>query len=314
MTRARAKEVEPLNGGLPCEEEEETQQCNSFACNQDCKLHEWSEWGLCSKLCDSGTSERTRDVKQAARGLGHCEDAESEDRLELRPCNTYDCQSLIPQGRTTLQCTEKLDVVIVLDGSGSLGSYGWRESKAMALKFIGALHGGENGANVGLLLFSGPADWSDFEACAGSNVNARPEPETCGVKWVKHLTEDMGSLETAAEQMDWPRRTTLTSLALAEASSELLNGRQDAPSVVIVITDGRPLSPLNTKEASAALKDKARLIYVPVGTGVKSSIKDMREWASHPWENNVLEIDTFAALDTPNTINKMISEFCTQMV
>lgn len=302
-----------MNDGNPCPEQEETKQCNGFACNQDCDLAEWGEWTLCSKMCNTGSEERTRNVLKEARGLGHCDAADSEHRLEFKECNTVECQTLIPPNRTTLECGEAVDLIVLLDGSGSLGEFGWEASKAMVTKFIDSMIGGENGVNMGLILFSGPADWEDFETCTGSNPNERPDPEVCGITWVKRLTKDISELETAAEKLQWPKRSTLTSLALAEAGSELVNGRQDSPSVVIVITDGKPLSPLNTGEASEDLKTKSRLIWVPVGQAVKDSIEDMKKWASHPWEDNVVEIDTFASLGTPQTVNTLISQFCTQL-
>jgi len=73
---------------------------------------------------------------------------------------------------------------------------------------------------------------------------------------------------------------------------------QDAKSIVFVITDGKPMSPIKTKMASDELKRKGRLFYVPVGSGVESSIEDMKIWASKPWRDNILEVDTLAALKT----------------
>jgi len=310
MTRARGKKVEPENGGDACEEQEETRQCNGFACNEDCELGSWSDWGLCSKACSTGYQERTKPVTKEKRGLGHCDPPDSEDRLDFRKCNSHSCRSMIPPGRTLLECTGMIDLIIILDGSGSLGSYGWQESKRMVLKLIDSLVGGESGVNVGLILFSGPAKWRDWWECTQGTTNDHPDPEVCGVQWVKHLTPNVSQVESAAEDLAWPRRTTLTSLALAQAQSELIKGRQDANSVVVVITDGRPLSPVNTGKASEELKKISRLIWMPVGQGVKSSIENMKKWSSQPWENNLLEIDTFAALDTPGTINNMIAEFC----
>jgi hypothetical protein len=313
LTRSRGKLVEPMNDGDPCEEQEEEKICHGESCKQPCVLAPWSEWTMCSKVCNTGSRERTRAVETPATGLGFCQDVYSEERLEFEQCNLHSCQSMIPPGRTTLECNEMLDMIILVDGSGSLGEYGWEESKSVIEKFVHAMKGGENGVNVGVILFSGPAEWTDFERCTGGNANDSPDPEVCGIQWVKHMTSDIEEVEAATTHMAWPRRTTLTSLALAEAGTELRNGRQDAPSVVLVVTDGKPLSPLNTGKAAEELKKIARLIWVPVGQGVKDSIADMKKWASAPWENNLLEIDSFAALDTPNTINDMIAEFCTQL-
>merc|ERR1719433_753398 len=174
--------------------------------------------------------------------------------------------------------------------------------------------GGEEGVNLGVMLFSGPRRWSNLDACTGSDPDgAQPEMDTCGVHWVSRLTGDIASVRAGIKAMSWPRRTTLTSLALAEINSNLIEGRQDANSVVVVITDGKPMSPIKTGNAATALKEHARLMWVPVGKGVKGSIESMKRWASQPWSDNVLVVDDFESLDSPSTINNMISGFCPQL-
>jgi len=313
MTRSRDKTVEPENGGDPCPEQKEARECNSFACNADCVLADWGQWSSCSKACNSGTQERTKEITVESVGQGKCAKWDDPTRLDFQDCNTFDCRELIPPGRTTVKCSAKIDVFVVLDGSGSLGPYGWKESKEMARKLVQAMMGGDEGVNMALLLFSGPKNWRLLDDCTGSDPNKRPNPEDCGMRWVNHLTSDLKEVEQNVRKMKWPRRTTLTSLALAESGAEIIYGRPDAKSVVVVITDGKPMSPIKTGTASDDLKKKARLMYVPVGSGVKSSIANMKIWASKPWRDNVLEVDTFAALKTPTTLNNMISGFCPQL-
>merc|ERR1719210_1673320 len=313
MTRNREKTVEPENGGDPCPEQTETRECNTFACNADCVLADWSDWSLCSKACDTGTLERTKAIKVEKRGQGECSKWDDPSRLDFTECNTFDCQTVIPSGRTVVDCVAKIDVIIVVDGSGSLGKYGWDESVSMAKHVAEAMKGGEEGVNLGLLLFSGPKDWRNLEKCTGSDPNQKPDPQDCGIHWVEHMTTNISKVVNSIKQMDWPKRTTLTSLALAEVNSALIKGRQDAKSVVVVITDGRPMSPIKTGNSADKLKRSARLMWVPVGAGVKASIEDMKIWASKPDRDNILEVDTFAALDTPATLNKMIAGFCPQV-
>merc|ERR1719220_183880 len=155
--------------------------------------------------------------------------------------------------------------------------------------------------------------WPLLGDCTGSDPNKRPNPEDCGMRWVDHLTPNLDLVEQNVKAMKWPRRTTLTSLALAEAGAEIIYGRQDAQSVVVIITDGKPMSPIKTGQAADELKRKARLMWVPVGKGVKSSIESMKTWASKPWQDNVLVVETFAALKTPTTLNNMIYGFCNQL-
>jgi len=313
QTRTRSKTTEPENGGTPCQEQAETKSCNDAACNANCDLNDWSKWSLCSKACDGGHQERVKTVGKEARGLGTCDDSESMERLDFGDCNNFDCSQLVKSGRTTLLCTEMMDLIIILDGSGSLGRYGWEESQSMALKLIDAMQGGDTAVNLALMLFSGPWNYETYAKCTGVTQGDTVTAEECGISWASHFTNDTAAVRKAAKKLQWPGRTTLTSLALAEANSELIQGRDGVKSVVVVITDGKPMSPLRTGVAAAQLKKGARLVWIPVGQGVKSSIKDMKHWASVPWQDNVLEIDTFGALATPRTINKMVSQFCAQL-
>merc|ERR1712194_179444 len=312
QSRSRAKTVEPEYAGEPCPEQTETRSCNDDACNANCELKDLTDWSLCSKACDGGHKERVKSTNTEARGLGTCEPADSPKRLAFGDCNTFDCKQLVRAGRSTLLCTEMIDLVIILDGSGSLGRYGWEESQSMAGKLIDSMQGGDTAVNLALMLFSGPWTATTYEKCTGL-LPGKVKAEDCGITWASRFTNDTNAVKKATAAMRWPGRSTLTSYALAEAKNELINGRADAKSVVVVITDGKPLSVLKTGVASEEIKKLARLVWIPVGQGVKSAVENMKGWASQPWQDNVLEIETFATLDTPGTINKMVSQFCAQL-
>jgi len=310
-SRSRDKTVEPENGGDPCPEQSETRECNGLSCNADCVLADWDSWSLCSKACYQGNEQRRKKVLTDVRGQGVCPGDDDKERLAFHNCNDFDCRDLLPRGRNVLKCSAMVDLIILLDGSGSLGWYGWKQSKKMALKLIRQMIGGENNVNMALLLFSGPNSWRKMDACTGADpLAAAPPPRQCGMFWISHMTADMSGVQRKASKMSWPGKTTLTSLALAEAKSELLQGRQDAQSVVVVITDGKPMSPIKTGHASRQIKDTARLMFIPVGKGIKKTIPKMKTWCSMPYVDNVLTIDTFSALSSPSSLNKMISGFC----
>merc|ERR1719422_46093 len=113
--------------------------------------------------------------------------------------------------------------------------------------------------------------------------------------------------------MGWPCGGTATSLALAAAGSELIYGRPDANSIVVLVTDGRPNRRYQTGVAADELKKKARLMIVPVGNGLKSVMGSLKMWASKPARDNILEVNSFGSLKTPTTLNNMISGFCPQL-
>jgi len=60
--------------------------------------------------------------------------------LEYTQCNTNRCK--LAPGRRTIACNKKHDVVLLIDGSGSLGRKGWRAEKKAAQMFVDAFNGG----------------------------------------------------------------------------------------------------------------------------------------------------------------------------
>merc|ERR550532_2040115 len=104
--------------------------------------------------------------------------------------------------------------------------------------------------------------------------------------WVSHFTNDTASLSTAVANLAWPKSTTMTSLALTQAANELFNGREDAQSVVVLITDGWPMSRRNTNSAATKLQQSAKVLYVPVGSAAPVDL--IEEMASHPKEDHII--------------------------
>merc|ERR1719487_2673193 len=100
----------------------------------------------------------------------------------------------------------------------------------------------------------------------------------------------------------------MTSAALLQASDELKFGRKDASSVVIVITDGRPMSPGKTFEAAKKVRSKARLMFVPVTE--YAPIKDIKGWVSKPKKESMIQVPDFATLEKPKTISTIIENAC----
>jgi len=137
----------------------------------------------------------------------------------------------------------------------------------------------------------------------------------CGIKWVTalsattgHFTTNMIAAAAAVKKLTWPARSTFTSMALAQVEGELMYSRPDAQKVVVVITDGMPINPLMTGIAAKELKKQARLIWVPVAAGAPKD--SLREWASDPYEQNIVEVGDFKALQTPDVITQIIAEVC----
>jgi len=308
IERTRKVKVEMENGGKPCEPGSQSETCNIQACDNDCVLYPWSDWEPCSKMCGGGTQRHFRPVEVAKTGDGHCDAPDSEERLGYKDCNMFDCKYLIPSGRSVLDCKSKIDVVILLDGSGSLRQEGWDQSVKMAKALIQGFENDLN-ATMALQLFSGPVTWSNYLKCTSSNPNEQVDLcKDCGICWISHFTDDIKSISAEVDKLQWPRATTLTASALAEAASELTYSRSDANSVVIVITDGKPMSAGRTEQMSHNLQAKARLMWVPVGMGAPKEL--MGEWASKPKRDNLIIVEDFADMTNSFTLNTVISSIC----
>jgi len=304
-SKSRAVITPSEHGGEPCGEQSKTEACNVQACDVPCTLSAWTAWGACSKACDGGSATRTKQVVQGAVGQGTCPAPRNAKRLQMKPCNTAPCANSTID---IMQCVSKLDVVLLLDGSGSLGKDGWDATVAAGANIAKSM-----GPDVRLaaLLFSGPLTYPNLWACTGVTAGNPDMKRDCGIEWVEHFTDNADSVASKIQQLSFPAKTTLTSLALSTAETELSNGRSDAQSVVIILTDGNPMSCRRTGIAARRLKRKARVIWVPVGRYVK--LGNIRRWASFPWRENVVKVRNFNDLNTAKTIYHILSDACPQV-
>jgi len=283
MERTRDVFVEPLHGGEPCGETSEAISCNLQACDKDCELGDWGPWSECSKLCDQGVMERSKSITDPVIGDGTCPKIRSEDRHQEKHCNAFACKRAV--GQPNLRCQSKADIILVIDGSGSLGQSGWDasvEAGAALARAFGA--GDRSDIRLAVLLFSYYS------------------------QWVKHFTANTEECATAIEGLTWPRSLTYTANALNTAGAELSLGRDDAPTTVILVTDGRPMSMRKTREAALQLRMNARLMVIPVTRW--APIAEARSWASDPKEDNFMAFDSFSDLEDPDKIDNIIADVC----
>merc|ERR1719160_1995682 len=293
-------------GGKPCGATSESKACNAQACEKDCDLTEWTKWSYCSKDCDGGTRKRTKFVKVQPEGEGHCPGQWSSKRLQYKACNMKRCK--VDPGKEVMSCNNTLDIVFLIDGSGSLGKRGWDAEIIAAKKFVDAFSSTSAKAQMALILYSGPRTWGGVGKCTGKNGGKVDMEKTCKIKTITHFTKDMKKVKELIGGLSWPSGSTLTSLALQTAKAELALGRKEAKSIVVVITDGRPLSYRNTWLAAKNVRKSARLVWVPVTR--YAPLKSIKSWATRRWQENVVQVKTFKDLEKPDMVNHVIANIC----
>jgi len=273
------------------------------------------EWCGCDKMCDGGFQKRFRGVEKEAYGEGKCFEENAPARLEYTPCNTMSCDSLLelPEQHPYVECGMKVDVIMIVDGS--VGPDEFELTKAFAATFAEAMHLGADGVEMAALLFSGPKTWTNFYYCMGWSTpdSDWDMSEGCGMQWVQHLTPNMSEVTESVTNMAWPQGLTMTHVALDTTLHELSEGREDTPAVVIVVTDGVPTDLQSTFRAAESVRKGARLMFALVGSGTVSIIHDAEQMASEPYEHNVLHVNNFTSLTSPDTINHIISDFCPKL-
>jgi len=359
----RLREVErpDRSGGVKCGQTSQTRLCNTQSCEKDCELKEWTKWSWCSKDCDGGTRKREKFIHKAPKGEGACPGSRSSERLQYKECNKHECE--LAAGAKQLTCKKKLDIVFLLDGSGSLGETGWKAEIKAAEMFVdafsgvgacpaacstavqgGAADGGvalvdgkctnyvssggacgatsvyKNGgtdctqcgvsaqANMAVILYSGPRTWGGVYKCFGKRGKKVDMEKTCKIKTVTHFTSDMPKVKKLITGLTWPKGSTLTSLALMRARAELSLGGKNSESIIVVITDGRPLSYRATGIASRYVRKAARLVWVPVTR--YAPLKSIKKWATARWQENVVVVRKFSDLENVKTVDHVIANIC----
>jgi hypothetical protein len=275
-------------------------------CSRDCILGHWTEWSECSRACGGGTAASRRTVSVAAVGDGHCPEEDSAERLTHKPCNEEKCPLT---GTEVLKCGGQLDLILVIDGSGSLGYYGWEVSKYFATKIMDGFDNTD--VRVAVILFSGPYTYDDYEKCIGPEAGTMDMERDCGLKMVQHFTNDTAGTRSKIQALNFPMSSTWTAGALEMAHAELMLGRPGVDKTVFVLTDGLPIQPAMTELAVNKIKETgARLMFGGVAMSDSLGMMLMQHWASHPVHDNLLDISDFSTLASIWTMNTIMSDMC----
>jgi hypothetical protein len=94
------------------------------------------------------------------------------------------------------------------------------------------------------------------------------------------------------------------------AKAEFMNGRKTATPVVVMFTDGRPLSYGKTYIASLMVRKVARLMWVPVTKF--APLKFIKHCATRRWQENVVPVTDFKKLsdNAAEVVTHIVADMC----
>jgi len=306
-TRVRDVKVPMRYDGRPCGGTTQTRQCNVEACEKDCTLRPWTAWTACSKDCDGGTEKRERFIQDPVEGAGSCADQWDVSRLQYKPCNAHRCKAARGEA---MKCNSTLDVIIMMDGTPKSGKKGWAHEVKGANKFVDAFQGAGITAkpNIAVVHYTGPRTWSGVSKCTGKSKKKVDMEGTCKIKIAQQFTEDLKKVKGIINGLEYSPGSKLLSLGLMTVQSMFALGRATARTVVVVFIDGNPLSFRKTKLTSHEIRKKARLVYVPVTKF--SPLKDLKEWSSRRWQENIVSVKESKRWGWSSTSTHIVANIC----
>jgi hypothetical protein len=294
--KTRSLLTKAKNGGESCDSTSESRSCNTGSCDRDCTLFPWTEWSPCTMACGGGSQERIRSVNVPIRGEGKCPKTTHADRLEERVCNSMDCVG-------DEICIAKQDLILAIDGSGSLKEPGFEVVRDFAVNLTGryrAEYFGQDMMQVGALIFG--------------NGHVLPDNTITPALIVQGLTADLAMVGSRIQELQWQRGLTNMAQAFTLADTMLTQGgRSYAQSAVLVLSDGKYSFEFQTAQAVAKLKDQSIMIFMaPISATKDKALEVLKGWASQPWETNYERIPGLLALEHNRDMfaQKVIAKFC----
>ncbi|XP_050993234.1 collagen alpha-1(XII) chain-like [Labeo rohita] len=179
------------------------------------------------------------------------------------------------------------DIVILVDGSRSIGRLNFKTVRSFLGLFVRAFAVGSEQTRIGLVLYSKDS-WTE---------------------WHLDTHSTKGALTDAVKNLPYKGENTRTGLALMyilENSFKAESGsRSDVPKIVILITDGK--SSDDVLLPAQSLRDAGIELFA---MGVKdASVKELRAIASPPEETHVYNVDDFSfMLDIMKKLNRSVCE------
>lgn len=250
--------------------------------------------------CGGGVTKRVRKVLAPIRGQGRCPKTEAPERLEEKACNKQACIG-------DEICTAQQDLVIALDGSGSLKEDGFEILRQFTVNLTMRYkpeYAGQKCMKIGVVLFGN----GRLVTSPDGSTTVSPAINVEGV------TEDLSLVRQKISGLKWQRGFTNMAQGLTLADHMLSQGgRPDAQSAVLVISDGKYSFKYQTAEKAQELKDRNVMLFMAPVTETKGTELDvLKTWASQPWETNYEHIPGLEALkcNAEVFVGKLVAKFC----
>jgi len=308
QSRVRDVKMAMKYNGKPCGPTSETRQCNTEACEKNCELHEWTKWTTCSKDCDGGSKKRERSIRHPAEGSGTCASQWDPTRLQYKQCNEHRCR--VADATKALKCNNTLDIMLLLDATPKSEEAGWAAEVKAANMFVDAFTGDGITAkpNFAVIHYTGPRTWAGVSKCTGKSTKDVDMEKDCHITIASHFEEDVDKVKGVLNGLQYQPGSKLLSLALMTAQAELALGRKTERTVVVVFIDGQPLSYRKTLLTSLSIRKKARLVWVPVTKF--SPLKDLKQWASRRWQENLVTVSNATKWGEPEVATHIVANIC----
>jgi len=221
-------------------------------------------------------------------------------RYVKRECNVQDCNG-------DEICIAQQDLIIAIDGSGSVRAKGFKT----LVDWVGVLldrymteYYGSRAVKIGIVLFGNGVIMPDGDTVSPA-INAQK------------LSFDMDAIKASVSGL--PFKKGFTNMAQAFAMAEdmfVKDSRSAAQQSVMVVTDGKPSFSFQTNEMVEQLDDKGIMRYFVIVSETPiedNSMKNMKTWASQPWETNVVHVPSGLLMleaDPSLWAEKAITKFC----
>jgi hypothetical protein len=250
--------------------------------------------------CGGGFQEKFRHVLIPTRGEGKCPKETSGFRYFKQICNDQECNG-------DEICIAQQDLIIAIDGSGSLQAGGFDILKEFVERLLGRYeveYFGETAVKLGIILFGNGVIMPDGKTVSPA-ISAQP------------LTFDKDAVIATVKGLPFKKGFTNMAQAFAMGEDMFVKGsRKNAQQSLMIVTDGKPSFSFMTNEMAEQLDDKSIMRYFVIISETPmedNSMKNMKKWASQPWETNLVHVPgglTMLDADKDLWAMKALTKFC----